>query len=237
MISIKYTRYDLEKRRKSNFLFVVIIIGLLLLAFIVGSAFFNIFMKKTSGEKIQNSTNKVNEVKKGVPSKLQGHKFVAIQGGLFKNKDNLESNKNKLRTFGEPFCIEEERGTRVFLGIYDEKEGEQMTKKLKESKIDNSKMTFNIKIENQCDAQISEILKTYAKILNKLNEKDIKSIKMKEFKNWCKNLESSNKKYKNSNIENELKDHINKLPDGLHKESVTKEYIYIFNVLSKISES
>lgn len=237
MISIKYTRYDLEKRRKSNFLFVIIIIGLLLLAFIVGSAFFNIFMKKTSEEKVQNSTNKVNEVKKEVIKKSQEQKFVAIQGGLFKNKDNLETNKNKLRAFGEPFCIEEERGTRVFLGIYDEKEGEQMTKKLKENKIDNSKMTFNIKIENQCDAQISETSKTYTKILNKLNEKDIKSIKMKEFKNWCKNLESSSKKCKNSNIENELKEHINKLPDELHKESITKEYIYIFNILSKISES
>lgn len=45
MIGIKYTRYDLEKKRKSNFLFVAIIIGILLLAFIVGSAFLIFLLK------------------------------------------------------------------------------------------------------------------------------------------------------------------------------------------------
>ncbi|KHO37921.1 hypothetical protein OR62_10825 [Clostridium tetani] len=235
---MKYTRYDLEKKRKSNFLFVAIIIGILLLAFIVGSVFFNIFIKKPSEDKVQNSVNKaneVNEVKKEASIKLREQKFVAIQGGLFKNKEYLESNKNKLRAFGEPFCVEEDRGTRVFVGIYEEKEGELMMAKLKEKNIDNSKMTFSIKIENQCDAELSEIIKTYIKILSKLNEKDIKSIKVKEFKNWCKSLESSNKKYKNSNIKDELKDHINKLSDELHKQNVIKEYIFIFNILNKIS--
>ncbi|WP_129033543.1 hypothetical protein [Clostridium tetani] len=237
MIGIKYTRYDLEKKRKSNFLFVAIIIGILLLAFIVGSAFFNIFIKKSSEDKVQNNVNKANEVKKEASIKLREQKFVVIQGGLFKNKEYLESNKNKLRAFGEPFCIEEDRGTRVFVGIYEEKEGELMMTKLKEKNIDNSKMTFSIKIENQCDAELSEIIKTYIKVLSKLNEKDIKSIKIKEFKNWCKSLESSNKKYKNSNIKDELKDHINKLPDELHKQNVTKEYIFIYNILNRISNS
>lgn len=235
MDNIKYTRYDLKKKRKSNFLFVIIIVVILLLAFIVGSAFFKIFVRESSVKKTQENHGKVNENKKEVYIKMKEQKFVAIQGGIFKNKEYLENNKNKLRTFGEPFCIEEDRGTRVFMGIYEEKEAEIMKRKLDEKNIDNSTMNFNIKIQNQYDAHISEILKTYIKILNKLNEKDTKSIKIKDFKNWCKSLEDSNKTYKNLKTKEELKNHINKLPDELHKENVNKEYIYIFNFLNKIS--
>lgn len=234
MTNIKYTRYDLKKKRKSNFLFVAIIVSILLLALIVGSAFFKAFIKEHSVNAVKNENSKAKEE---IPIKTKEQRFIAIQGGLFKNKEYLESNKNKLRAFGEPFCIEEDRGNRVFIGIYEEKEGELMTTKLKEKNIDSSKMTFIIKTENQCDSEISEILKTYIKILYRFNEKDIKSIKIKEFKSWCKGLESSDKKYKNLNIRKELKDHINKLPDELHKENVSGEYIFIFKTLNRILDA
>ncbi|MBC2397310.1 hypothetical protein HGG79_05905 [Clostridium tetanomorphum] len=254
---MKYTRYDL-RRRKNNFYFFLIVLIILLASLLLGSLFSKIFMKNLSknipsdskevvyeeknpskdriaNKSESNNNAKTNDLKGTVYSKGKTVSYVAIQGGVFENEKYASETLGKLKQVGNPFTIKEGKLKRVFLGIYEEKESLNIIKILDSKKIANSKMILSIKCNDLCDVEIVEIINAYIKILNKLSEKNVKSIQTKEIKSWCASLKEVDKNSKNIKVLNELKNKINKLPDNISKDKTSENYIFIYNFLKKLN--
>lgn len=238
---MKYTRYDLKKKNDTKtFAFVIFLI--LVFAFILGTFISKVLIRNPgSAGTASNNSKTVVENKSASKDNLlvnnKDTKFIAIQGGIYRDKNNIAESKSVLAQQGTPFGIVEGDKTRVFLGIYPEEQGEKIIKILTDQKIDNSKMVFNISRNNMCDVEIAEIINANLQILNKLSEKNVKSIQTDELKKWCAALKKVDKDSKNQTILNELKDHVNKLPKEISKDKSEENYIYIFNILKKASSN
>ncbi|AUM96782.1 TPA: hypothetical protein LA742_002843 [Clostridium botulinum] len=231
---MRYTRYDIRKRNKSNFTFFLIITLVLVLAFILGTVIFNLV--SPSNIKKGNTITKDNaNVVKSKDNKSNSSNYIIIQRGIYAKKENVSGVLNSLKPYGNIFTIEDNGKTRVFLGIYEEDEGIKLMKKLTDNKIDNSKITFVINKKDLCDAEISEIITAYIKVVNKLSEKDVKSVKTEEIKKWVSSLDKVEKDSSNIKTLNNLKEHINKLPKDLTKDQSSKSYIFIYNILKEIN--
>jgi hypothetical protein len=237
---LKYTRYDL-KRGKDNRTFITIILFILILAFVLGTIIFRLFIKNPIGSNVdsgnvtQISDNKDKNKPSNSTTNSQAIRFIAVQGGIYKSKENADSEKTLLSQYGTPFTVNEEDKTRVFLGIYAEDQGEKIMKSLTDQKVDNSKMLFTMNNNELCDVEISEIISANIQILNKLAEKNVKAIQTEELKKWCSALKKVDKDSKNILVLNDMQDHINKMPKELTKENVGENYSYIYNILKKVS--
>ncbi|EJE7233580.1 hypothetical protein FC820_09655 [Clostridium sporogenes] len=231
---MRYTRYDIRKRNKSNFTFFLIITLVLVLAFILGTVIFNLV--SPSNIKKGNTITKDNtNVVKSKDNKSNSSNYIIIQRGIYAKKENVSGVLNSLKPYGNIFTVEDNGKTRVFLGIYEEDEGIKLMKKLTDNKIDNSKLTFVINKKNLCDAEISEIITAYIKVVNKLSEKDVKSVRTEEIKKWVSLLDKVEKDSSNIKTLNNLKEHINKLPKDLTKDQASKSYIFIYNTLKEVN--
>ncbi len=239
---MKYTRYDLKKKN-DNKTFIILVVLILVLAFLFGTIIFKIFTGNfTSGKGLKsetttgkNSTNEKTENSKAGKSNNDIFKFIVIQGGIYQNKENAETEKNLLNSYGTPFVIIEDNKTRVLSGIYNEAEGEKNIKSLNDQKIDNSKMVFIVNKDDMCDAEIAEIINANIQILNKLSEKNVKGVQTADLKKWCKSLENVKNQSKNITTLNELKNYVNKMPKEISKEKAAENYTYLYGILKKVA--
>lgn len=231
---MRYTRYDIKKRNKSNFTFFLIITLVLVLAFILGTVIFNL-VSPSNIKKGSTITKDNTNVVKSKDNKNNSSNYIVIQRGIYAKKENASGVLNSLKPYGNIFTVEDNGKTRVFLGIYEEDEGVKLMKKLTDNKIDNSKITFIINKKDLCDAEISEIITAYIKVINKLSEKDVKSVKTEEIKKWISSLDKVDKDSSNIKTLNNLKEHINKLPKDLTKDQASKSYIFIYNILKEMN--
>lgn len=237
---MRYTRYDLKRRKKSNVFFMILVIGILALAFISGSIISNLFIKDIE-YKVENvtpsETNNEKEAKENEnitkeSLKLE-HTFVAIQCGVFANKDNAKSVKEKVSSIGTTFIVEEENKNRVIMGIYTEENTELILKKLSENKIDFSKISIKIDSKDSCDTQITEVLDAYLQINNKFLDNKVKSIQTKQLKEWISTLKDVNKDSKNYIVLENLKKETKQLPEQITKSDLEEINLRLF---SKIKE-
>jgi hypothetical protein len=238
---MKYTRYDLKKK-KDNKTFILLIVLILVLAFLFGTIIFKIFIGNYSnGKDLKSETSiKKNSANEKAGDSAAGKnnndifKFIVIQGGIYQNKENAETEKNLLNSYGTPFAVTEDNKTRILIGIYNEEEGEKNIKVLNDQKIDNSKMVFIVNKDDMCDAEIAEIVSANIQILNKLSEKNVKGVQTEDLKKWCISLKGVENQSKNIAVLNELKSYINKMPKEISKEKASENYIYLYGILKKI---
>lgn len=237
-------------------MFFIIVIVILILSLILGSLFSKIFIKdkgdKTSSNikeieyveekqakpaesKNDNKSNADKNTKAVVPAKGKKVKYVAVQQGMYQNEANANEGIKTISAFGNPFIIPEKNCKRVLLGIYTEEQSEKIIKILNDKKIENSKMVFEVKCEDVCDLEIVEIINAYTQVINKLSEANVKSIQTKELKTWCASLKGSKDNNKNIKLLNELKDRINKLPNEITRDKASENYVFLYNLLGKLS--
>ncbi|MFL0195764.1 hypothetical protein ACJDU8_09345 [Clostridium sp. WILCCON 0269] len=230
---MRYTRYDLKKDKDTK-IFIISILTLFFMAFVIGTFVFKVIIKNTGnfGENISESqVERANSNSKYV-------KFIAVQGGVYRDNNNANAEKNLLAKYGLAFCITDSDKTRVFLGIYPEENGKQIMESLTSQKIDNTHMIFTVNQNSSCNVEITQIINANLKILNKLSESDVKSIKTEDLKKWCSSLKDVESNDNNGKlILKELKEYINKLPQEIEKSNGEQNYIYIFNVLKKVASS
>ncbi len=223
---MRYTRYDLKKRKKNNVFFIVLIVGILTLAFISGSIISNVFIKSTDYKVKNNESTKEN-------LKPQNN-YVALQCGVFANKDNAKELKKKLSLIGTTFIVEEDNKSRVIMGIYTEESSELILKKLIENKIESSKLKLKINNEELCDNQITEILGAYIQINNRFFDDKVKSVQTKQLKSWTSSLKEVEKNSINYEVLQSLKQEIKVLPDQITKENLENINFQLFNKIKEI---
>lgn len=240
---MKYTRYDL-KQRSDGKTFILTVVFILMFAFFFATVIFKIFVGNSNSKNQANNmsdTQVSNQNKKGsqnsnaVQNDEKLGKFIAVQGGIYKDKNNAEQEKNLLKQYGIPFSITEQDKTRVLLGIYNEETGKNIVTSLTEQKVDNSKMMFSVDEDSTCNTQIVELVNAYIQVLNKMSEKNVEAVQTSELKKWSISLEKV-KDGKNLNALNEIKSYINKLPDKISKDKVEGSYIYVYNFLNKVGK-
>jgi hypothetical protein len=229
---MKYTRYDFKRKKSDNTVLAVVLAIVLLLAFFIGTVLSNIIIKKEVFKNILPQSN--SDAKVINSSNNKTNKFIVIQGGKFMKVENLEQEKKILINYGNPFTIEEQDGTRILLGIYNEEESLKIIKKLKDNNIHNSKIIFDLQTQNNlCDEEIAAIINAELEIINKLSDKTIKSIQTDELKKWCVELKEIDSKSSNITILNDLKTHINELPKDLTLDKTIDIDVYIYKLLKK----
>lgn len=231
---MRYTRYDFKKKNRFNFVFFLIVLLILFLAFILGTILFNFFGSGTNTP--IKSTKKQNAIYNNSKNNNNNSKFIAIQTGMFKDKSNVEKSINTIKNYGNPFSVEDKDKQRVLLGIYPENEANKIIKTLSNNKVENSKITFTLTKKDSCDFEICEIINGYLQILNKLSDKDIKSIKTDNLKKWCNSLKKVDNRSPNIETLNKLKSNINKLPKEITKQEAGTNYIFIYNILKNLTD-
>ena len=223
---MRYTRYDLKKKNKKNHHYISIIFIFILVMAVIMGTIVSKFTINTTPQKTEANSNSSNKP----------IKFVAIQGGMYANIDNANKERDVLASYGNPFMIKDGERNRVFLGIYSEDSFDNIIKTLNEKGKSNSKMVFTLTKNNLCDAEIAEVISANIKILEKLNESDVRAVKTKDLKTWVAALKKVDTSSGNIKELNALKDYIGKFPDQLTKDKVAENYIFLYNILKTLSE-
>lgn len=226
---MRYTRYDLKKGNGFN-AFIVSLLIIFFLSFIIGTFVFRVIIRNTANF-AQGNVEISNSGSKYI-------KFVVVQGGVYKDKNNADIQQKLLSNYGVPFSIKDSDKIKVYVGIYTEEDAKKIMDNLTQKNVDNTKVVFTINQNDLYSAEISEIIKANIKILNKLSESDVNSIKTDELKKWCISLEDVKGNDNDKElILKKLKEYVNELPSEIKKTDGEKNYIYIFDVLKKISSS
>lgn len=235
---MKYTRYDIKKRRGNNFFFGAILIATLIFALIIGTIASKILFKSSvlqyDSNKEPNNAINVSKPNSG-SSEKKIVKYIAVQGGVYKNSSGAEAVRNSLMEYGSPFTVEDDKGIRVILGIYNEENGLNKIKALGEKNISNAKVNFEINVSNNCDSVITAIISNELDILIKLDDKSVKYIETEKFKEWVASFEEVEKDSKNYNILTDLKAHVNSLSKEITKDMAAENYKFIYGQLKKLS--
>lgn len=226
---MRYTRYDLRKKKNNNFIIIFLTIGILLLAFICGSLISKLFIKN-----INNGDSNINKNPDKIVQPIGDKNFVVIQCGVFANKENAEKMKERLSSLGNPFITEEDGKSRVILGIYSEKDAENIAKKLQDENMDFSKISYKFNSDNPSVVQAAEILDAHLEIINKLSEANVKSVATKQIKEWCSNLDKINSNDGNLSILKDMKEYISNLPKEITKEDLEEYDIYVYKKLIEL---
>ncbi|WP_315116944.1 SPOR domain-containing protein [uncultured Clostridium sp.] len=248
MIKIKYTRYDLKRKRKDKFFSFILLFLLILCLLLVIGFLFKTPLKESINSSIDGKKEEIN-ITKGESEKekepknakevnfVKGEvvKYAAVQGGMFKNEEYAKETKNKLSSFGNSFIVNEGELKRVILGVYSEEESKKVMDELTKNKIENSRLVFEIKYNDTCDFEIAQIANAYLQILNKLSEKNVKHIQTKQLKEWVNSLNDIDANSKNIDKLKEIKSKVNSLPEQISKDNLEENYIFVYNYLKKFN--
>ncbi|WP_446898697.1 hypothetical protein ACSVC9_01895 [Clostridium sp. LBM24168] len=232
---MKYTRYDLKKGKGTK-TFIFMIAMILITAFIIGTLASKIFLGDNDRTMFQNTDKTISSQSSDKKAIADGSevKFTAVQGGVYKDKNNAMKEKQLLSKYGTPFTVEDNGKVRIFLGIYTAGNVKSVTKSLVEQKVDNSSMDFTIKKDNLCNTEIVEVINAYLQVLNKFSDKDVEYVKTDDLKKWCSSLKEVNEDNKNFILLKDLKNHIKGMQENITLNNCEENYIYIYNILKKI---
>ncbi|MDP4087632.1 MAG: hypothetical protein Q8930_00020 [Bacillota bacterium] len=237
---MKYTRYDFRRRKEEKISVAVIFISIILAAVLLGTALSSLFIKgqsgkADSGQKSGSGTKSSSQNGTDSEAGAVPLKFLIIQGGNFTNESYAMTLKESLKAIVNPFSVKEEDGkTRVLAGIFNEDEYEAALKKLTDKSLDNSKMTYEINIEDQSCLEIEEIIRAHLRCLTPLTEQNTISVKTDDIKKWLPTLPAVKENSKHFKELEAYKTYISSLPAEIGKDKVEENYIYIYNLLKKV---
>ncbi|MDF2505798.1 SPOR domain-containing protein [Clostridium sp.] len=230
---MRYTRYDIKRKKNGNKFYIVAVIIVLTCAILIGTVISNLFLKNSDGT-TQTSDSKAvfnQDNSNNVAS------FVFLQCGIFDKKENAESLMNQLSKIGNPFEVEDEGKVRAMFGIYgNENDYKAATKLLSDNKIDVHDVNYTLSKGDLCDSQIISIINANLQVINKTYDKDVKQVQTSALKEWTKKLDNVDGSYKNKKVLDELKEHVDKLPANFSKDNVNENRTFLYSELKKVSK-
>lgn len=172
---MRYTRYEYRKSSKVKFLIIVITICSISIG---GGLYISKFV--FSGKQIEDNSKYSTEIN----YEKQDENFIALQCGYYSKEENAKELLNSISKYCEPFIVEDEGKYRVLAGVYKEQDGIKKIQEFKTNNIDVAKVNLNIQGDKLEIKKITEVIDGFLTITNKLQEKEVKSIKTAEFKTW-----------------------------------------------------
>lgn len=225
---MRYTRYEKNNNNKGTNKFMFLLVLMLVIALVLGSFIFKFLMKGTDSKKEGGTAQKIEESS----DKKTGddYKCYIVQCGSYTSKENAEALTEKLKDNYVPFVLQDEE-YKVMISLYDDAEkADNVVNDLKAKNIASFKVTFSIPQQNNNNKAITEIIKGYIKILDKLNEKDIKAVKTGDFKKWTEDNIKEGEGEGKEKLE-ELKKHISELPDEVNNKDLQQSYEFLSKIL------
>jgi len=235
---VRYTRYNYKPPKKNNN-FIIIITLTLIAAIALGTIFSKLLPNSATSSTIEDKPTKISIDKGSADSPKEVSQsntkdYVAIQCGVFSTNERALILKNSLMKFGTPFILQEGKLNKVFFGIYPKEGIDNIVKGLKLNKIDYATINFQLIGNDSTSAQTNEMISADIKILNKLSEKDTKSIQTVELKKWMTSLKGEEEKSKNFVAMTEMKSYLTAMPAELKREKAEEGYIYIYKFINKL---
>lgn len=240
-----YTRYNYKPRKKPGRNFLSIgVIGILLaivIGLLIGKLIFkpnNVTDSEQTSEIQKNESNNtldngsVNASNGAIESKNK-KRFSMIQCGFYGKKENAEKVLNEIPSTYNKFIIKEDGKFRIIAGIYTEDTVDKVIEKLTKKEIANVKIKCDYELSDNENLMICEIVSGFMKILNELENQQVKSVNTTEFKKWVSELENDSKdEIKNDELK-DLKKHIEKLPKELDRNGAKKSLKFMYKMLIK----
>ncbi|MEW8956688.1 hypothetical protein, partial [Clostridium sp.] len=200
-----------------------------------GTVTYRVFIKGNIEKNEPNTPKVAEENNKGKTiNKEEDFNFYGVQGGVFSEKKYAEEMKKNIGDKYNVFYGKEDDKLRVLVGIYEEDKVKEVMDNLSKEGIATAKVTFPLKRKDLCDTEIGEIIRGNLKLLNRFEDKNIKSIETKELKEWTKGLKEVEKGSVNYGVLEEIKKFTLELPDEITKDKVSGYYETIYNILKKI---
>lgn len=217
---MRYTRYEYKKISKVKFLVTVSIITLISIG---GGLYVSNFVFQ--GKQIENSLKPSSEVENG----NQEEKFMVLQCGYYAREENAKELLTSIAKYCEPFIVEDGGKYRVLAGIYKEEDGVKKIQEFKANNIDIAKVSLKIQGDKLEIKKITEVIDGFLTISNKLEEKEVKSIKTSEFKEWADTVinDGGIKSKKLEDLNNYVKD----LPEEIGKDSNNKNFQELYKFI------
>lgn len=217
---MRYTRYEYKKISKVKFLFTVSIITLISIG---GGLYVSNFVFQ--GKQIENSLKPSSEVENG----NQEESFMVLQCGYYAKEENAKELLTSISKYCEPFIVEDGGKYRVLAGIYKEEDGVKKIQEFKANNIDIAKVSLKIQGDKLEIKKITEVIDGFLTIANKLEEKEVKSIKTSEFKEWADTVinDGGIKSKKLEDLNNYVKD----LPEEIGKDSNNKNLQELYKLI------
>ncbi|MBD7910661.1 MULTISPECIES: hypothetical protein [Clostridium] len=225
---MRYTRYDYKRKSGENFFLWLILIIILSIVLGVGGYRLLIGDKEIVKEKesVKQEDSSVDGIEKS---------FGIIQCGLYSNKNNAELTMKSIPEEYSKAIIEENGSFKIIAGIYSLEDSETKSQELTKGSISNFRISCKLDGKEVGDRTESEIIDGYIKIINKLYEKDVKSIDTKEFKAWVNSV--SEKVSDKSDEFNLLFNNVRGLPDELKKENTSELLVFLYNIIIKYKQN
>lgn len=245
-----YTRYNYRPRKKPKGNLFIIGIVVVICAIVIGMLMAKYLFKddipngENSGQKtVEEQNNKnggssnsgSNIVEDNNNSENEASKnFVIIQCGYYGKEENAKKVLQDIPSSFNKLIIKDGDKYRIIAGIYNEESANNMSDELVKKNIDNVKIKCGYETSKDEEAKSYEIINGFMKILNELENEQVKSVNTTEFKKWTKKLgQNSNKE----NIDNDelksIKEYIEKLPEELEREGAKKALEFIYGILIK----
>lgn len=217
---MRYTRYEYKKFNKVKFLCTVAFITLISIA--GGLYLTNIVFE---GKQIEDSSKHSSEIKYGD----QEEKFMILQCGYYAKEENAKELLNSISKYCQPFIVEDGGKYRVVSGIYKEEDGVKKIQEFKANNIDIAKVSLNIQGDKLETQKITEVIDGFLTIANKLQEKEVKSIKTAEFKAWADTVINDGR-IESKKLE-ALNDFVKALPEEIDKTNNVKNFKELYELI------
>lgn len=223
---MKYTRYNYKKNNNANLLLNTMLV--IIFSVIIGGIAFFMFSRGESLIDITSQEDNATQVSQDVDS---NETLSIIQCGIYAKSENAESTLASIPKSFYPFIVEIDGKYRVIAGIFGSQSVKEKTTELSNGAIENFEVKCSINGNSKDEEIEKKVLNGYIKIINKLYEKDVKSINTKEFKDWTVEISKSND---NKNAElNEILEKIKQLPDEYTKDNINDEQKFLYNLIIK----
>ncbi|MCB2306545.1 hypothetical protein LGL08_11080 [Clostridium estertheticum] len=241
---MRYTRYNYKAPKKNNN-FIIVITLILIVAIALGTIFAKLL---PNNSKIASADNKVTKISLQKDTKTNKvsvddskdtsqndiKEYVALQCGVFSKMESALVLKKSLAEYGTPFIVVEDKLNKVLLGVYSKGGADSIIKQLTAKKITYSKINFQLEGKDLTSAQTNEMISADIEILNKLSEKDTKSVQTVKLKKWMTTLTGADTKNKSYASMTTIKSYLTALPEEVNKEKTEDGYIYIYKFIKKL---
>ncbi|MBW9169813.1 SPOR domain-containing protein [Clostridium estertheticum] len=241
---MRYTRYNYKAPKKNNN-FIIVITLILIVAIALGTIFAKLL---PNNSKIASADNKVTKISLQKDTKTNKvsvddskdksqndiKEYVALQCGVFSKMESALILKKSLAEYGTPFIVVEDKLNKVLIGVYPKGGADSIIKQLTAKKITYSKINFQLEGKDLTSAQTNEMISADIEILNKLSEKDTKSVQTVKLKKWMTTLTGADTKNKSYASMTTIKSYLTALPEEVNKDKTEDGYIYIYKFIKKL---
>lgn len=226
---MRYTRYDYKKKSGGNFFAWLLLVVILAIA--IGIIIFKVFFNGGGFSNPLDFLNNDKEQEEKLPPGEEDEIFRIVQCGLYSKEENAKAILTTLPNGMKGFIVEEDGKFKVMAGIYKDEDGSKKVEELTKATINSFSIKCALSSSSIEGKMKVEIINALLQVINKIEEKDVKSVNTAELKKWTE--ESISNIEKSSEELDGLVKTIKELPEEFSKNNVEDSKKYLYNLLIK----